>query len=221
MAIKNDKIRTSSRRTRIQWLLVLAVCVAQIYYNFSRKLNSLNRWSQDPEVAQQEEVRATMESINMMESSTKLVQNAATTRALKSTTSTRIVENTENSSAAISTDTSTPKISLENNTSSQTILQHDLDVPRISSQKTAVVYVAKYLTECKAARLKHIIDTTPSAMDVWLLHDHASSKPKQAQSSEEYMKSLMPRLQQASQQKAKIRGIDGTRSGAGPVRVLL
>jgi hypothetical protein len=42
----------------------------------------------------------------------------------------------------------------------------------VNSTKTAIVYLTKALDECRAVRLRHLLQTAPPNMDVWLLHNH-------------------------------------------------
>jgi hypothetical protein len=83
--------------------------------------------------------------------------------------------------------------------------------------KTAVVVSARYLTNCSAARLRHLVATTPPEIDVWFLHDHAkyTSNSSEVATSLHHLQSLMQslRLQHAAKKIGLIPQFDTTRSG--------
>jgi hypothetical protein len=84
--------------------------------------------------------------------------------------------------------------------------------------KTAVVVVARYLTDCSAARLHHLVATTPPEIDVWFLHDHAryASNSSEVATSLHHLQSLTRslRLQYAAKESRIIPGFDTAKSKA-------
>lgn len=84
--------------------------------------------------------------------------------------------------------------------------------------KTAVVFIARYLTNCSAARLHHLAATTPPEIDVWFLHDHAryASNSSEVVTSLHHLQSLMQSLQvqHTPKERRLIRGFDTQKSMA-------
>ncbi|KAG7366295.1 hypothetical protein IV203_028965 [Nitzschia inconspicua] len=93
--------------------------------------------------------------------------------------------------------------------------------PTVSAQNnnTAIVFTAAYLTECKAMRLEYLLQTAPSSMDIWLLHNHNVTKkiyPNRFQKSSIFLRILkerFPRLHEVNQQSEPLDAFDTSRSG--------
>ncbi|KAG7366282.1 hypothetical protein IV203_028952 [Nitzschia inconspicua] len=93
--------------------------------------------------------------------------------------------------------------------------------PTVSAQNnnTAIVFTTAYLTECKAMRLEHLLQTAPSSMDIWLLHNHNVTKkiyPNRFQKSSTFLRILkerFPRLHEVNQQSEPLVEFDTIRSG--------
>lgn len=84
--------------------------------------------------------------------------------------------------------------------------------------KTALVFSARYLTNCSAARLHQLAATTPPEVDVWFLHDHAKYNPSSPEivTSLYHLNSLVEsvRVQHAAKESTMIPGFDTAKSGA-------
>ncbi|CAB9527746.1 expressed unknown protein [Seminavis robusta] len=88
--------------------------------------------------------------------------------------------------------------------------------------RTAIVWVCRYLDACGAARLRHLLATSTSRdRDVWVLHNHKSLKDQaQLQTSQELLGELQSfakeklgvRLYSLHQDEGKWNGFDGDRS---------
>lgn len=103
------------------------------------------------------------------------------------------------------------------------LLLVSLDIPKLSAMKstgnkTAVVVTGRYLTNCSAARLHHLVSTTPPEIDVWFLHDHARypSNSSEVTTSVHHLQSLMQSLgmQHAAKENRLIPGFDTAQSRA-------
>lgn len=82
--------------------------------------------------------------------------------------------------------------------------------------RTALVYSTTFLSKCKASRLEHLLQTIPSNIDVWLLHNHIVTRKNHLKKSLDNLNYFEKKygLRHLNQEPDVIKGhFDGLRSG--------
>ncbi|KAG7370217.1 hypothetical protein IV203_027963 [Nitzschia inconspicua] len=86
-----------------------------------------------------------------------------------------------------------------------------LSLPTLN--RTAIVYATKYLSDCKAIRLEHLLQTAPPNMDVWFFHNHDILNDKDKGQSMRYLKKFEDKygLKNLNQERTRTMGnFDGS-----------